>query len=125
MGYLVVGVVSLLSGVTASMGLGGGFVLLIYLTAFANVPQMEAQLINLIFFLPIGALSLWFHKKNNLVVKQAILPSILTGVVGVAGGVTVAKFLGDVNLSKVFAVFLFLIGIKELFFKPKENSNKK
>ena len=57
MGYLVVGVVSLLSGVTASMGLGGGFVLLIYLTAFANVPQMEAQLINLIFFLPIGALS--------------------------------------------------------------------
>lgn len=103
------------------MGLGGGFVLLIYLTAFAGMPQMEAQWVNLIFFLPIGALSLWLHKKNNLIVKEAIFPSILTGIAGVAAGVTAAKFLGNERLTKIFAVFLLFIGLKELFFRDKKD----
>ncbi len=123
MEWLVVILVSLLSGITASMGLGGGFVLLIYLTAFAGIPQMEAQFINLMFFLPIGTLSLWFHKKNNLIEKKAILPSALTGIVGVALGVVAAKFLGNEILSKIFAVFLIFIGVREIFSKAKRESN--
>ena len=126
MDWIIIAAVSLLSGITASMGLGGGFVLLIYLTAFAGMPQMEAQWVNLIFFLPIGALSLWFHKKNNLIVKEAIWPSVLTGVAGVAAGVAAAKFLGNERLTKIFAVFLLFIGLKELFFREKkENTSLK
>lgn len=120
MDWIMIAVVSLLSGITASMGLGGGFVLLIYLTAFAGMPQMEAQWVNLIFFLPIGALSLWFHKKNDLIVKEAILPSVVTGIAGVAAGVAAAKFLGNERLTKIFAVFLLFIGLKELFFREKK-----
>lgn len=120
MDWLIIAAVSLLSGITASMGLGGGFVLLIYLTAFAGMPQMEAQWVNLIFFLPIGALSLWFHKKNNLIVKEAILPSVFTGIAGVMAGVAAAKLLGNERLTKIFAVFLLFIGLKELFFREKK-----
>ena len=42
-GLLIAGIVSLLAGTAAAMGLGGGFVLLVYLTALAGIPQMEAQ----------------------------------------------------------------------------------
>ena len=94
--------------------------LLIYLTAFAGMPQMEAQWVNLIFFLPIGALSLWLHKKNNLIVKEAIWPAVFTGIAGVAAGVAAAKFLGNERLTKIFAVFLLFIGLKELFFQEKK-----
>ena len=39
-----------LSGLIGSMGFGGGGVLIIYLVVFANIPQLQAQGINLIFF---------------------------------------------------------------------------
>ena len=81
MELLITGVVSLLSGVAASMGLGGGFILLVYLTVFGDMPQMEAQWINLIFFLPIGGLALFFHIKNRLIDKKGG-PSCCTGRVG-------------------------------------------
>ena len=41
------------SAVLASMGMGGGSILILYLTLMAGVPQREAQGMNLLFFLPI------------------------------------------------------------------------
>ena len=43
--------IGLLSGAAASMGLGGGFIFLIYLSAFTDTPQDIAQGANLLFFL--------------------------------------------------------------------------
>lgn len=102
------------SGLTASMGLGGGFVLLICLTGFMGMPQTEAQWINLIFFLPIASLSLVFHRKNGLLQTEQLLPSVLGGLIGAMLGVSGARMLGDANLSKLFAVFMAVIGLKEL-----------
>ena len=44
-------IIGLLSGAAASMGFGGGFVLIIYLTVFLNIDQITAQGVNLLFFL--------------------------------------------------------------------------
>ena len=41
----------LFSGILGSMGLGGGAVLVIYLSLFTNTKQLSAQGINLIFFI--------------------------------------------------------------------------
>ncbi len=48
-----------------AMGMGGGGVLLIYLTAFAHVPQLKAQGINLISFLPTGLLATVIYAVKN------------------------------------------------------------
>ena len=53
--------VGMLTGATASMGLGGGFIQLVYLSVFTEIPQDIAQGINLLFFLPIALLSLVIH----------------------------------------------------------------
>ncbi|MFR4023411.1 MAG: hypothetical protein ACLTZI_10730 [[Eubacterium] siraeum] len=45
--------VGILTGATASMGLGGGFILLVYLSVFTEIPQDIAQGINLLFFSPL------------------------------------------------------------------------
>ena len=39
----------LLSGIIGGMGLGGGAVLIIYLTVFMDIKQLSAQGINLLF----------------------------------------------------------------------------
>ena len=106
-----------LTGIAASLGLGGGMILMVYLTLFAGVPQLAAQGINLVFFLPIACLSLIFHSKNRLVEWKRILPSILIGVAGACLGSILADFLGSPLLRKLFAGFILLVGIKELFSK--------
>ena len=58
MSWIVIAVVSLLSGLLGSLGMGAGAVLLLYLRVFGGVEQFEAQGINLIFFLPIAVLSI-------------------------------------------------------------------
>ena len=42
----------LLSGIIGAMGLGGGAVLIIYLSVFTDMPQLKSQGINLLFFYP-------------------------------------------------------------------------
>ena len=59
---LVVGAVT---GVLSGFGVGGGTLLLVYMTAFAGLPQPLAQGINLVYFLPAGAMALPAHWKNK------------------------------------------------------------
>jgi uncharacterized membrane protein YfcA len=117
--------VALLTGITASMGLGGGFILVIYLTIFAGIPQLQAQGINLIFFIPIAVLSLFFHIKNKLIEKQVLLPGILGEITGVFLGVGAAVLLGSWWLQKAFAVFVLLIGIREIIGVFRHKKDKK
>lgn len=123
MEYAIIAAVSLLSGLTASLGLGGGFVLVIYLTAVAGVAQMEAQGINLVFFIPIAVLSLILHGKNKLLDKKPLLPAVLGGVVGVGLGFGLGSLIGAEWLSKLFALFILIVGLKELFHKKKQGDN--
>lgn len=121
--YIVLGAVGLLSGVTAALGIGGGFVLLLYLTTIANMPQREAQLLNLIFFIPIGIMSVFLHFRNKLIVKEVLLKSIIGGIIGVFAGVFIGTMLSNEFMGKAFAVFVLIIGIKELFAKNKSKEH--
>lgn len=101
--------------VLSALGMGGGGVLLIYLTAFKETPQFAAQGINLIFFIPIAAVSLIIHFKNKLVDVRLAAVLIPAGAAGVLLGTQLAKGLSDGMLRRFFAVFLLLIGLKELY----------
>ena len=68
-----------LTGIFASMGLGGGMVLIVYLTVFAGFSQIAAQGINLVFFIPIAIISLVLHTKNKLVEWKKTVPPVLWG----------------------------------------------
>lgn len=108
------------TGIFASLGLGGGMILILYMTIFAGFSQLDAQGINLIFFIPIAALSIIMHTKNKLVKWKKVFPAIICGTVTAILGCLLAKYLGNEYLTKIFAVFVFITGIKELFAKVKD-----
>ena len=99
------------------MGLGGGFILLVYLLLFTEIEQKTAQGINLFFFIPIIILSLVFHIKNKLIDYKTALICGGIGAATVYGGFLLAKALDGDWLRKAFAVFIILAGIKDLFSK--------
>ncbi|MDY3790888.1 MAG: TSUP family transporter [Oscillospiraceae bacterium] len=107
-------IAAFLTGLLASLGVGGGMVLIIWLTAVMGMSQLEAQGINLLFFLPIALLSVMIHRKNGLISFKELVPSVLSGILGAAAGSFAAKLMGSVILGEIFAVFILVIGVKEL-----------
>lgn len=118
-GSIITAAVGLLSGVCASLGIGGGFVLLLYLTAAQNTPQLEAQLLNLCFFIPVAVFSVYLHAKNNMIEKRVLLFTVIGGIAGVFCGVAVSEYLKSEWISKLFALFILIVGVRELFGKEK------
>ena len=105
------------AGVLSGFGVGGGSLLLIYLTSFAGVPQALAQGVNLLYFLPAAATALPAHFKNGFVEKKALLPAIAAGLACSVLTAWAATALDVEILRKCFGGFLILIGLRELFKK--------
>ena len=114
---IIIFLVSFFAAVLGSMGLGGGFVLLIYLIAFAGVDQLRAQGINLLFFLPIAATSLLLHAKNKLILWKEAGIGVLFGIPGVFLGYFFTDHLGSDFIAWGFTFIVLFTGIRELFFK--------
>lgn len=118
-------IAALISGFLASMGVGGGMILIIWLTAVIGAGQLEAQGINLVFFIPIALISVILHRKNGMIEIKKMLPAILVGIVGAVAGSLTAGWLGSPLLRKIFGCFIIIIGIKSLFAKSDDKSSKK
>lgn len=115
MSFFVIAIVSFATGVFASLGLGGGMVLIIYLTVFAGMPQIQAQGINLIFFVPIAIISIIIHNKNHLIKWKTTVPVLIAGTVAVVFSSILANNMDNTLLQKLFGGFVIMAGIKEIF----------
>ena len=109
-----------LTGVLSGFGVGGGTLLLVYMTLVAGLEQTLAQGINLLYFLPAGLMALPAHVKNGYIEKRALLPAIAAGLACAAAGAWVATAVDMGLLRKCFGVFLVLIGLWELMGKREK-----
>ncbi|HHW46131.1 MAG TPA: TSUP family transporter [Clostridiales bacterium] len=125
MNWLITLLAGILSGAAGAMGLGGGGVLLLYLTLFAGVEQLKAQGINLIFFIPCGIIAIIIYSvKKQLEIKK-ILTSSTFGILGAFVGSWLADIIGGDMLSKIFAAGITFLGIREVFCGIKAIKNKR
>ncbi len=99
------------TGVLSGMGIGGGTLLVIYLVNLAGVSQLEAQGINLLYFLPTAGASLVAHVKNKLVEKEAFLWCVAAGVPAAVAGSFWAVSMDTGVLRKIFGGLLVGAGI--------------
>lgn len=116
-------VAGLLSGIIGAMGLGGGAVLLIYLTLFKDVNQLKAQGINLIFFIPIALVSVAIYAFKKQIKWKTVLIFSAAGLLGAAAGVYMSESVGTAWLSKIFGGLLIAAGIWQAVsaFRKKQN----
>ena len=113
------------TGVLSAFGIGGGSLLLIYLTSFAALDQHPAQGINLLYFLPAAAAALPSHAKNGLLEQRIILPAVVTGLAAAGLTAWLSNALDTSVLRKLFGLFLLYIGLTELFRKDKPTQDTK
>ena len=107
-------------GFLSGLGVGGGSLLILWLTLIAGVPQETARSINLMFFLPTAVISSLFRwKKGTLQIKN-VLPAILGGVAAAILFTWLSRHISSEWLRMPFGVLLLATGIRELFYRPRK-----
>ena len=115
-GCLVVGTIL---GFLSGLGVGGGSLLILWLTLVLGWKQAAARSLNLLFFLPAAVVSCFFRWKQGAVDIRKILPAVIAGCIAVVLANVLSRNLDTEVLKKLFGGLLILTGLRELFYKPK------
>lgn len=110
----------LVTGVLSGFGLGGGTLLMLYMTWPGGLSQHAAQGINLLFFLPCAAGALVTHIRKGQVEMGAAVPAILGGLPLAALAAWAATALDGGLLRKAFGVVIIAVGLREMFAKAEK-----
>ncbi|MDR1735789.1 MAG: sulfite exporter TauE/SafE family protein [Oscillospiraceae bacterium] len=109
----------ILTGVLSGFGLGGGTLLMIYMTWPGGLSQHAAQGINLLYFIPCASGALVSHIRTKQVDFKAAIPAMLGGLPTAALSAWVALSLDGGLLRKIFGAALVALGLLEIFKKGK------
>lgn len=112
--------VGIILGLLAGLGIGGGSLLILWLTLIADTPHSTARAINLMFFIvAAGTVSLFRWKKGSLDMKS-ILPAIISGCIAAGLCSWVGTQIDQTILQKIFGGILLVTGLRELFYRPRK-----
>lgn len=109
-----------LFGFLAGLGVGGGSLLILWLTLVLGTPHEIARGINLLFFIPTAVISSIFRRRQGTLNIKKLLPAILCGIASAALFSFVSGYLELEILKKLFGVLLVVAGLRELFYRPRK-----
>ena len=111
-------------GFLSGLGVGGGSLLILWLTLVLGMEQGEARTVNLLFFLPAAAVACYFRWKQGTLEFRKMLPAITAGCLGALVGTRIGRSLDTTLLRKGFGLLLVFTGIRELMWKPKKQESR-
>lgn len=117
--FPVVVIIGISLGFLAGLGVGGGSLLILWLTLILNTEQNIARTINLLFFIPSAVISSFFRWKQGTLDLTRIFPAIIAGCISAAVFSILSKQIDIGMLKKLFGILLLLTGVRELFYKAK------
>ena len=105
-------IVAGLLGILTGLGLGGGSLLLLYLT-LRGLPPQEARIISLLFFFPGSLVSIWRCRQRPH--WCLLLPGWLCGVGAALLGSHLSRIWDPEPFQKALGCLLILLGLREVF----------
>ena len=106
-------------GFLTGLGIGGGSLLILWLTMVVGMDTATARAINLLFFLPSAVIACFFRWRQGLIPWKKIFPAMLAGAVSAALFSWLGTRLDVALLKKLFGGLLIIIGLREIFYKEK------
>ena len=109
-------VIALLLGILTGLGVGGGSLLILWLTLTGTDP-VTARSISLLFFFPAAVLSLILKRKD--IPWRTVVPGAIAGCLTAWVGSRLAELADPVFFRKALGGILLIIGVHELCFRGK------
>lgn len=108
-----------LLGFLTGLGVGGGSLLMMWLTLGMGTDPVTARGINLLFFLPSALVACGFRWRQGVLELRKVFPAIASGAAAAAVFSWIGLQITGDTLKKGFGVLLILTGLRELFYKQK------
>lgn len=117
--FMVALAVGTLLGFLSGIGVGGGSLLILWLTLVLNWEHTAARSLNLLFFLPAAVVSCFFRWRQGSVKIRKILPAVIAGCIAAILVSFLGRNLETEVIKKLFGGLLIFTGLRELFYKSK------
>lgn len=107
-------------GGLSGLGVGGGSLLMLWLTLVMGAEPEYARLMNLMFFIPCALATSIFRWRQGKLSWKLTLLAVAAGCVGAVLGNLWRQYLDLALMRKIFSALFILCGIRELFYRPKK-----
>jgi uncharacterized membrane protein YfcA len=111
--------VMLLLGTLYGCGMGGGGLLVVYLTMVCGMAQGDAQALNLYFYIIASTSAAFILLKQRKVNPTLVVICALSGIPGAYLGSLLRKMISVTLLQKIFGTMLVLTGVSVFFSKKR------
>ena len=116
----VILIVGTVLGFLSGLGIGGGSLLIIWLTVVLGSDPLVARSINLLFFIPSALVACGLRMRQGDLMVKPLLPAILAGCAAAAVFSRVSTILNVEVLKKLFGIVLLAAGLRELLYRRTE-----
>lgn len=109
--YVLIG---LLGGIAGGMGLGGGTILIPFISIFLGVAQKQAQFLNVFSFVIMAFFIIFIYIKTKFI---DIFPALLFAIIGAICAIFSALIIQDFSNSTLkiaFGIFLISLALIQL-----------
>lgn len=107
-------------GFLAGLGVGGGSLLMLWLTVVLSLEHSAARVINLLFFLPSAVIATLFRWKQGNLDTKKVLPAIIAGCIAATVFSVISTKIDISLLKKLFGALLLVTGFREVFYRPRK-----
>ena len=106
-------------GFLSGLGVGGGSLLMLWLTLVLGLDHSIARNINLLFFLPAAAIASFFRWKQGALDIKKVLPAVIAGCISAGLFAWLSRHTDIEVIKKLFGFLLLITGFRELFYRRK------
>lgn len=113
-------IVGTLLGFLSGLGIGGGSLLILWLTIVLGTDPLVARSINLLFFIPSALVACVLRIRQGDLKIKPLLPAVAAGCAAAAIFSWISTVLDVEILKKLFGIVLLAAGLRELFYRPRK-----
>ena len=114
------GLVGSALGFLSGLGVGGGSLLMLWLTTVTGTNQDQARLMNLMFFLPCALIATLFRWKQGASPFKPALFASAAGLVGAWLGVILNRNMDPLLLKKGLGILFLICGVREIRYRDRK-----
>ena len=107
-------------GFLAGLGVGGGNLLVLWLTMISGLNYLTSRGINLLFFIPTAVVATIFRWRQGSLPLKKIWPAILSGCISAVLFTMLSKLMQPQLIQTLFGILLIGTGIRELLYRPRK-----
>ena len=107
-------------GFLAGLGVGGGSLLILWLSLVLGMDHNVSRSINLMFFIPSAIIASLFRWKQGALPLKKVLPAVIGGCISAAVMTLLSGHIPLALIKKVFGWLLIATGLREVFYRARK-----